>query len=64
MKKMMSLKMSSLFDELGLEGIVFLLILVILIIGFKFSVEWSVVVGFIGAVITFILKKTFNKSPS
>jgi|TARA_B100001971_G_scaffold139550_1_gene128902 hypothetical protein len=41
--------MKDLFDEIGLEGIIFLVIAMVCIFIIKISVEYSLVVAFIGA---------------
>jgi len=48
--------MKSLFDEMGLEGITFVLISLILIAGFKFNTTWSLIIGLICAVAVYLIR--------
>jgi|TARA_B100001971_G_C18191136_1_gene538655 hypothetical protein len=49
--------MKNLFDEIGIEGIVFLVIALIGIVGLEADAGWSIIAGFIGAGIVYFLKR-------
>ena len=49
--------MKNVFDEIGLEGIVFIAIILICVLVLKISATYSVVIAFIGAVVTWLIKR-------